>query len=113
MCRRCRLEKCLSVGKYMSKIKVHSLPYFIGMKRISPADEEERLNKLRQLEENRRVTKNATHTSTQPSFTDVSIDENEQLMDEPVTLSESQRVSRFHDNLSRESSSICHLRCPP
>ncbi|UJR17795.1 hypothetical protein I4U23_004694 [Adineta vaga] len=70
ICRRCRLEKCLTVG----------------MKWNSSANEE-KLNKQRQLEENRRSTKNVSTTLTQTSFTDVSPQENEYLMDESITNS--------------------------
>jgi hypothetical protein len=60
----------------------------------------EKLNKQRQLEKNRRSTKNAVITLTQTNLTDVSLEENEQLMNEPVTVLKPQKVSNFDDTLT-------------
>ncbi|CAF1083081.1 unnamed protein product [Didymodactylos carnosus] len=77
ICRRCRLEKCLSVGTKWN------------------CTADEKLNKQRQLEKNRRSTKNAVTTLAQTNYADVSLEENEQLMNEPVIALEPQKIPEF------------------
>ena len=57
---------------------------------------EKKLSKQRQLEENRRSTKDASTSLAQTSFTKASVEENEQMMKEPSTVLESQEVSNFY-----------------
>jgi hypothetical protein len=64
---------------------------------------DEKLNKQRQQKENRRSTKNAVTTRAQTNLTDMSLEENEQLMNVPVTVLKPQKVSNFDDTLTAES----------
>ena len=74
-------------------------------------DEKEKLNKQRQLEENRRSTKNGITTFTHSSFMDVSLHENKQLMNEPIAVLEPQKVSNVYDTLTAESINKQHSFC--
>jgi hypothetical protein len=57
----------------------------------------EKLHKYRQLEENRRSTKNASTSLAQTSFIHLSLKENEQLINESITVLDSQKVSNFQN----------------
>lgn len=73
------------------------------MKRNSSLDDKMKLNKQRQLEENRRSTKNAITTFTHTTCMDISLDEDKQVMNEPVAMLELQKVSNLYDALTAES----------
>ena len=72
---------------------------------------DEKLHKQRQLEENRRLTKNSFTTIAQTSLIDVSLEENTCLMNESITASESHKVSDFY-GVSKEKL-IIHTSSPP
>ena len=57
---------------------------------------DEKSNEQRQLEGNRQSTRDAFTSAAPTSFANVSVEENEQLMNEPTTVSESQKVSSFY-----------------
>lgn len=66
------------------------------MKQTSCMDEENKLNRLRELEENRRATKDAISTSPKTSFIDLSLDENvQEPNNESSIVLESQKVTIF------------------
>lgn len=65
------------------------------MKRNSSVEEEEKLNKRRQLEENRRSTKNAIATRMQTSSIGLSLAKNKQPNNELITVLEPHKVGNF------------------
>lgn len=67
------------------------------------SETEEKLNRQRQLEENRQSTKNAFTDLVHTNLTDIASEANITLMNESFTVSERQQVSTFDHTSAAES----------